>query len=119
MREEAHAIGFALGVGLAIVCFIAVKSIELLVRVLAKYPHCKALWAALAVFGLATLLTPLYPTLLPLWALSFLALLATAKTAEVYYDQLLQTPVTKEELLDNVLHKPWWQLNPEPAAAAA
>ena len=43
--------------------------------------------------------------------LSLLALLLVAKAVELYYDQFLQLELTRESVLDQALHQPWWSLS--------
>jgi hypothetical protein len=102
---------------LVIAIYLAVKAINLIVRVLAKYPHVKVLWWLLAsavVFTALSGATVRWPTLQGLCgmvaALSWIALLIACKVVEIRYDQLfLQGNVNT---IHQVLHQPWWQMTP-------
>ena len=43
--------------------------------------------------------------------LSTLVLLVTAKVVELYYTELAEETLTKERVVTQVLHEPWWQLD--------
>lgn len=99
-------------VTMLITIWLAVKAVELLVRVGVSHPDNRALQVAGGIAGgaivLAALLGERFPVLVALAGLSLLALLATAKAVELYYDERLQPEVSREYVLDQVLHQPWW-----------
>ena len=92
--------------------YLLTKFIELIVRVLAAHPECKVVWIALgfALFCIllvgATAGEIIYIN--SLCIASLFILFVTAKAAEVYYSTMVEPEVGKEELVDNVLHSPWW-----------
>ncbi len=105
--------------GLVILAFLVAawllaKTFELVARVLVRHPDCRPVWAALACFLLSLGALALtngrneavgYATLLSLTVLA-----AVAKIAELYYDTLLQQEASREVILDQVLHQPWFSL---------
>lgn len=99
-------------VATAIVVWLVVKAVALVVRVVVAHPDNRALRVAGGVFVgtilLAGLLGEHAPVLIGLVVISAIALVLTAKAVELYYDERLQPEVTREYVLDQVLHQPWW-----------
>ncbi len=102
-------------VALLIGLWLTVKFLELVVRQLVAHPRCKPLWAA--VIGWCVLSSAAVVTfgaeawLNALAVLSTLVLLVTAKVVELYYAELAEETLTKERVVTQVLHEPWWQLD--------
>lgn len=99
-------------VAMVIGIWLVVKSVELVVRVGIAHPDSRALRIAgggcLAMIVAAAGVGGRYPVVVVLAACSVLLLVATAKAVELYYDERLQPEVTREYVLDQVLHQPWW-----------
>lgn len=99
---------------LVILIYLAIRAINLIVRVLAKYPHVKTLWILLAcALGLSVVAIALQGQgilqqgIATLAGLCWAALLCACKFVEVYYDTLFQQP--RIGTVHQVLHQPWWQ----------
>jgi hypothetical protein len=104
-----------LGIGLVVLIlsiWVTIKTIELVVRMLAAHPRSFTLWGALCGLCIcisAAALAPEYEApLLLVGSLSGLVLLGIAKTQELRDDPLLQIPRTRAMLVDEVLHSSWW-----------
>jgi hypothetical protein len=98
--------------GMILTAWFLIKCFELVVRVLVRHPHCKPVWTALAVFLLCLLGAIAFGSRDPFWnslaAVSFAVLMAVTKIADLYFDVLLQNEMSKELVIDQALHQPWW-----------
>lgn len=96
----------------AITIWLTVKATELVARVMVAHPENRAMWVLLGTFLLTSLAAALtegrYPVLVGLAAAALTVLLVTAKVLEIYYDQFLQTERTRDDLVNEVFHEPWW-----------
>lgn len=95
---------------LVLALYLTIKAINLVVRVLGKYPDNKALWIALGCvgcFGLLAAITQGEPVALTLCGLSVVALLIIARIVEVYYDNTFQRE--RGPLVAEVLRRSWWE----------
>lgn len=99
-------------VAVAVIVWLVVKAAALVVRVGVAHPDNLALRIAGGVCIGTILLAGLFgervPMLVGLAVMSIIALVVTAKAVELYYDERLQPEVTREYVLDQVLHQPWW-----------
>lgn len=110
-------IGFALllaVLAVLVLAWLCVKAFELVARVFVAHPRNRPLWIALGlllILTLAAILTDGRSALLDaLVGVSTLGLIATAKVVELYYDPRFQPELSGAQLVDDVLHRPWWQL---------
>jgi hypothetical protein len=118
--EDALA-GSLIGIAIVVLVFLLyllIKACNLIFRVLAKYPKNKVLWLMLFLFIGLTILTVLtrgYPVFATLTAFSFLALTATARIVQLYYNEFF---IQEVPLVTGVLRRPWWQGTNTQLAAA-
>ncbi len=113
MAEEAGAaFGVLLVVGLIVTIWLLSKMVEMVVRVWMIDPHNRVLrWATGIAVGMLLLCGLTGGQLAPINALAGLAvgaLLLVCKILDVYYDTLLQREITKETVIHDVLHEPWF-----------
>lgn len=102
---------------LVILIYLLVRAINLIVRVLAKYPQVRTLWVLLSLAlglsiltGLAQGQSTLQEVLATLAGVCWAALLCACRFVEVYYDTLFQPE--KASTVQQVLHQPWWSNTP-------
>lgn len=113
---------------LLLVAYGLVRGVSLVVRVLRQHPHHHGLHIALAsclgswgLAGLAAALTsvasnPRLLIILTVMAgIATVALLITAKLVDLDGQDLFQRERTKETLLEDVLHRPWWKADADAA----
>jgi hypothetical protein len=105
------AIGLVI-LGLIVAVWFLVKCFELVVRVLVAHPDNRPAWLALGSFLLLATLAALaqgqQPLLNGLAGASLVVLVMVAKITEIYYDQLFQRELAREQVVEQVLHEPWW-----------
>src|SRR5260221_13092917 len=104
---------------LALAFYLLVKAINLVVRVLMRYPRTMVLWVLLILcvgtWGVAAYAVTSAPTSeLPQIAIGAagiltVTLLVTARTVEVAHDDLFQPERPRGTLILNVLKRPWWE----------
>jgi hypothetical protein len=100
-------------VAVIITIWISIKAFELVVRAVCLEPSNKILWSAIGntlVWGVVLMLDGGRTSLVAIIAgTSLLALLAIAKVVEIRNDVLLQQGFTRDDVIHEVLHEPWWQ----------
>lgn len=103
---------------LIIVCllisiWLMVKYIEAVVSAWMINPHFKPLWMATGFAVLMTVIAYLTnfadPLLDGLYSLSHLILYALCKAMEVYYNKYVEQETSKESMVENIKHGPWWE----------
>ena len=104
---------FMVAIVMAIIAiWLVAKAMELVIRVMVAHPDNKVMWAALGFFVvscLAVLVTAARYSWVNAIALAAFGLLVlAAKAVELYYDQLLQREWSRDSLVHEVLHEPWW-----------
>lgn len=96
-----------------LIAYLLAKAIELNVRVWRNYPRHPVLvmlagWFALSLLTAGAVLSFGSWFWDAMALTSFLFWTLASKITEVYYDPLLQEPVSREALLEDVLSHPWW-----------
>jgi hypothetical protein len=95
-----------------IAAYVATKTVELVVRMVVQHhdnPFIRIAVGLCLVLTVAAVATAFdYAVLNILAVLSYGVLLLVCKAVELYYEPYFLPEVTKESLVDEVLHDPWW-----------
>lgn len=118
-KKDAHILAIHMGIAIAVAIFLTCKAIELVWRVLSQHPNSALLWVLTVLtvgsFAAAAFLLGLgetEPLLNGLALASLFCLLVTAKVIETRDGQFMSRHVTYELLVDDMLHRPWFKLDP-------
>jgi hypothetical protein len=105
-------------VALIIGAFLTAKAVELVLRVMVKYPQHCFMWVLLGLWAITLVVlivvanqpkaTP--DAALVGFSLSTASLLLAAKGVEIYHEERFEREITKEVVIDDVLRRPWFSL---------
>jgi hypothetical protein len=92
--------------------WLTIKYIELVVRAFMLNPRFKPLWVATGFMIIMSLIAYFNQfenwIVVEIYYLSHLILIVMSKAIEVYHGEVVKKEVTKEMVVDEVLHSPWW-----------
>ena len=102
-------------VAIIVIIWVHIKAFELVVRQVWAHRDNRPLRIAVGSCVLFALLFPVSNdkgTAFLLWDWSFWIMAAVAKIVEFYYSKLLQPSLSREYIVDQALHQPWWNVKP-------
>lgn len=102
----------AIVLGTMIAAYFVTKAVELVTRMIVHHhdnPFIRvAVGLCLVLTATAVATTFEYPGLNLLAGLSYVVLLLVCKGVELYYEPYFLPETSRESLIDEVLHDPWW-----------
>src|SRR5438105_10294 len=116
--EFSKLMGSLFVVSIIISAWLSLKAAELVLRVMVKYPEHRFMWVLLVVWlssaivlGLVAYQPHSHPDAAwVFFGLSTTVLLLAAKAVEIYHQDRFERDITKEVVIDDVLHHSWFSI---------